>query len=79
MKFSGYMTRAMAARDRRYATILGKLGYTASVETVSAPDPDEPDIAAVRAEYERLIGKRPFMGWDAATLRAKIAAHEAAE
>lgn len=32
------------------------------------------DIAALRAAYEKKLGKRPFNGWDAATLRDKIAA-----
>lgn len=32
------------------------------------------DIVALRAEYERVLGKRPFYGWDAATLRDKMAA-----
>lgn len=31
------------------------------------------DIAALRAEYFSKVGKRPFNGWDAATLREKIA------
>lgn len=35
--------------------------------------PHSDDLAAVRDEYQRVVGKRPFMGWDAATLRAKIA------
>lgn len=32
------------------------------------------DVPALRAEYQALVGKRPFPGWDADTLRAKIAA-----
>lgn len=32
------------------------------------------DIAALRAEYAKKLGKRPFNGWDAAALREKIAA-----
>ncbi|WP_144223460.1 hypothetical protein [Mesorhizobium amorphae] len=31
------------------------------------------ELAAARADYEVKLGKKPFMGWDAATLRAKIA------
>lgn len=30
------------------------------------------DMAALRAEYQRVMGKRPFPGWDADTLRAKM-------
>lgn len=36
-------------------------------------DPGD-DLAALRAEYERVIGKKPFGGWKADTLRQKIAA-----
>lgn len=32
------------------------------------------EIAALRAEYTAKFGKRPFNGWDAATLRERIAA-----
>lgn len=35
------------------------------------------EIAAVRAEYTEKLGKKPFMGWDVATLREKIDAAEA--
>lgn len=31
------------------------------------------DLAALRKEYQKLSGKRPFNGWDAETLRSKIA------
>jgi len=30
------------------------------------------NIAALRAEYQRIMGKRPFPGWDSETLRAKM-------
>lgn len=32
------------------------------------------DLTALRAEYREKLGKNPFNGWDADTLRAKIAA-----
>jgi hypothetical protein len=32
------------------------------------------EIAALRAEYKTLVGKAPFNGWNADTLREKIAA-----
>jgi hypothetical protein len=43
------------------------------------PNPPTPpsaddDLAALRAEYEKAVGRRPFMGWDAVTLREKMAA-----
>ena len=37
MKYSGYMTRALRARDRRYESVLVKLGYGAPQEAVVAP------------------------------------------
>jgi hypothetical protein len=36
----------------------------------SEPAPN--DIAALRLQYREVIGRGPFMGWDAATLREKI-------
>lgn len=32
------------------------------------------ELVALRGEYKRLLGKKPFNGWDAVTLREKIAA-----
>jgi hypothetical protein len=34
----------------------------------------EGDLSALRKEYEAAVGKRPFPGWDEATLRAKMEA-----
>ena len=72
MKKSNYMTRAMKAADPRFARILGKLGYE-HADMVAEQEDDADDLAALRAEYQDVIGKKPFNGWDAATLRAKIA------
>ena len=33
------------------------------------------DTAALRADYEALVGKRPFMGWDAEELKEKMEAY----
>jgi len=38
-------------------------------------NPEMDDRAMLRAEYEKLLGKRPYMGWDADELREKIAEH----
>lgn len=85
MRSQTYMDRAMRSSDRRYARVLEKLGYgrpktpaaPAAVETqLPAEIPD--DLAVLRAEYEELVGKRPFMGWDADKLREKIAEARAA-
>lgn len=84
-KNNGYMTRALQSSDPRYARILGKLGYERrdmrAVEAVSvkpAAVPQHDEITLLRAEYERVVGKRPFMGWDEAKLREKIAEAKAA-
>ena len=39
----------------------------------SAKQPDTDDMKALRAEYQAKMGKRAFPGWDAATIRAKMA------
>lgn len=39
MKSPNYMTRALAARDPRFARVLGKLGYGVKAET---PEPTAP-------------------------------------
>ena len=43
----------------------------------AAPDQPDTDMAAVRAEYFEKMGKRPFHGWDVATLREKMAEDDA--
>jgi len=40
----------------------------------SSKPPEADDLSTLRAEYHEKFGKRPFMGWDAATLREKLAA-----
>ena len=40
----------------------------------SPKPPEADDLSALRAEYQDKFGKRPFMGWDAVTLREKLAA-----
>ena len=74
-RHSTYLTRALTARDPRYATILTKLGHMPAAAS-AAPRHVQPidDIAALRAEYQAVVGKRPFMGWGADVLREKIAA-----
>lgn len=67
---TNYRDRMMKARDPRFAKIADRLGYNRR-DMQAAPVVD--DLPAVRAEYERVLGKKPFMGWDAAKLREKIA------
>jgi hypothetical protein len=66
-------------KTKQHAKILKALGYAEpydyAPQTYSRRDMRAEDITAVRAEYETVVGKRPFYGWDAATLRQKMAAH----
>lgn len=71
MKKSTYMDRALKSRDSRFARILGRLGYEGRAMVSEEPKPDE--LSALREQYQAVLGKRPFMGWDADTLRGKIA------
>lgn len=38
----------------------------------SKAPPHTDELKALREEYEAKMGKRPFMGWDTATLREKM-------
>lgn len=75
MKFDGYYHRALKTADRRYRQAFERMGYgRRDLRAAEAPKPAEADdIAELRAEYERIVGKRPFMGWGAEALRQKIA------
>jgi len=75
--------------QRRYADVLQKLGRgtymtrdmrahpviqpgaSSAVTNVTKEAPDE--LSALRAEYQEIVGKRPYHGWDADQLREKIA------
>lgn len=56
----------------RDADILVRLGR-AEYDTADAVTDAVDDISALRGEYQRIVGKKPFYGWDAETLKAKIA------
>lgn len=85
MKSQSYTTRAMRARDPRFASILGKLGYArgdmpAAEKPKAAPASSSDDpLPDLRKHYQDIVGKRPFHGWDAETLQAKIAEAKAAK
>lgn len=76
---NSYMTRALRARDPRFARILGSLGYERTDLVASEPKSKPKvqlakadDLTALRDQYFKAIGKRPYHGWDADALRAKI-------
>lgn len=75
MKHSGYYTRAMRASDSRYRQAFERMGYgRRDLRAAEAPKPAEADeVTELRQEYERVVGKRPFYGWDAAELRRRMA------
>lgn len=66
--------------SRRDANILQKLGrgtyMTRDMRAQPVVEPanaDDDALTALRAQYQEVVGKRPFHGWDAETLREKIA------
>lgn len=72
--------RIMEKVGFRRATDDEIMAYRGARVALHEPEPNVPDladvendIAAVRADYERIVGKKPFMGWDEAKLREKIA------
>jgi len=72
MKFNGYYHRALKASDRRYRQAFERMGYGRRDMRVAEPD-EQDEMTALRAEYQRVVGKRPFHGWDASELREKMA------
>lgn len=71
---SGYMTRALKSRDPRYARVLRKMGYAEPTTAAAGPAPSlEDEMRALREEYEAVMGKRPYWGWDADELRERMA------
>lgn len=71
---SGYMDRALRAKDPRYAKVLRGLGYDRrDLVTQAEPQQDANDLSVLRGEYQDALGKKAYHGWDADTLREKIA------
>jgi hypothetical protein len=80
-----YGTRRLMAGEefeasRSHARLLVALGRaeygTRAIPQYPPPakKPAGDDLAALRAQYQETVGKRAFHGWDADTLKAKIAA-----
>jgi hypothetical protein len=86
-----YNTRRLKAGDEfrtsaRDGDILVRLGRAQRVPAslaqsaqpaqtpVAQPQPDP--LATARAEYEDVVGKRAFHGWDEAELRRRMAEHQ---
>lgn len=48
----------------------------ALADKIAAMTPPAEDLSALRAQYAAAAGKKPYHGWDVATLRERIAAAE---
>lgn len=70
MKHQSYFTRALKAKDPRFARIFAKMGYQT---TDLVADDQGDDLSDLRKLYQKVVGKKPFNGWDAETLADKIA------
>lgn len=81
-----YSTRAMPREATETVVMEPDFPQRADVVFSDAPDelvassvklsplkPNAEDLKALRARYIEVLGKRPFPGWDADKLRAKIA------
>jgi len=81
-----YWTKALKSRDPRFAQVLSLLGYATrhmqadiSAPAVTAPA-SEPtpevevgeDLADLRAQYQEVVGRKPYHGWGADELRKRI-------
>lgn len=66
-------SKSSAREMKPQAQGLGYLTREGGVVPATDIDKAEDDIAALRAQYSEAFGKKPFAGWDAATLREKIA------
>lgn len=78
----GEVFEVKSRKDSRILRAMNRAAEYVEIEDspMVAPEPEPEkveDLAAVRAEYEATVGRRPFMGWDADTLRQKIADHRA--
>lgn len=60
--------------SRRDADILQKLkrGTYAARDIQAQAHRDDEELSRLRAEYQDVVGKRAFHGWDAEQLREKI-------
>lgn len=61
-----------SSRDARVLKAIGKAKDAESQPEVQKAMA-EVDLADLRVRYAAIVGKRPFNGWDAETLKAKIA------
>lgn len=73
-----YATRRLLPGDSFVAPDrVARVLIAAKKATMAPPQTSETrqhdQIAKLRSDYHHLLGKKPYHGWDEATLRAKIA------
>lgn len=80
----GEVFEARTARDRRVLLATRKVRELREPANVPPPPAavaerlaGDEDARALRAEYAAVTGRNPFLGWNAETLREKIAAAKA--
>ena len=72
---SEVMNGRMSVNDARAAIGRDPLDHDGDGRKGDSPKPEASDeLTEVRAEYQRVLGKRPFHGWSVDELREKIAA-----
>lgn len=70
---------AKSRQDARVLVAIGKARRAAvpiEAPVTGDPAPDRGNLDALRAKYQAIFGKRPFMGWDADAIQEKIAGAE---
>lgn len=71
-----YVAVKMARRIREFGKIAPpppQMTIPASSRMLEEPKPVSEELITARLEYQTKIGRKPFHGWDVATLTAKIA------
>lgn len=68
-----YATRRLQAEDRFTVKSKRDARILVGIGNARVAEPEKDDIADLRAEYAEKFDKKPFNGWNADTLREKIA------
>jgi hypothetical protein len=68
------LTKMGWADEARPKRAKPQLDHDGDGKAGGSPHPTGAELPALRAAYQEKFGKKPFNGWDAATLREKIAA-----
>lgn len=69
---------ARTTADARALVAIGRAGPQSDAQGVAKPKPaspptrDKDDLKKLRADYQEVLKKKPFGGWDAAELQRRI-------